>query len=171
MGSGEWTAKQPRSDRARAIHSGHSSFPTSHSPLPTRHPPLPAPPCRHGHRPVRRAHVPRCCNHPIPFWGSSLVPNGRYCAEPPVNPMRVVAEEAGLDVFAPESINSPEAHAWLRDKSADLLFATTGKSCRGKLLALLRLGGINLARLAVAKNIAGPRRSTGPFTTAKRKPA
>src|SRR5690349_9381911 len=38
----------------------------------------------------------------------------------PLNPMRAVAEEAGLEVFAPESINSPEAHAWLREKSADL---------------------------------------------------
>ena len=63
----------------------------------------------------------------------------------PVNPMRAVAEEAGLDVFAPESINSPEAHAWLREKSADLFVVCDyGQILSRETLALSRLGGINL---------------------------
>jgi methionyl-tRNA formyltransferase len=57
----------------------------------------------------------------------------------------VVAEEAGLDVFAPESINSPEAHAWLREKSADLFVVCDyGQILSRETLALSRLGGINL---------------------------
>src|SRR5262245_21892460 len=34
----------------------------------------------------------------------------------PVNPMRDAARENDLEVFEPESINSPEAGAWLREK-------------------------------------------------------
>jgi methionyl-tRNA formyltransferase len=63
----------------------------------------------------------------------------------PVNPMRTVAEESGLDVFAPESINSPEAHAWLGEKSADLFVVCDyGQILSRETLALSRLGGINL---------------------------
>ena len=59
--------------------------------------------------------------------------------------MRVVAEEAGLDVFVPESINSPEAHAWLRERSADLFVVCDyGQILSRETLALSRLGGINL---------------------------
>src|SRR3954465_3684259 len=38
----------------------------------------------------------------------------------PINPMREVAIERSLDVFEPESINSAEANAWLKDRNADL---------------------------------------------------
>ena len=61
------------------------------------------------------------------------------------NPMRAVAEEAQLEVFAPESINSAEAHAWLRDQAADLFVVCDyGQILSRETLALSRLGGINL---------------------------
>jgi methionyl-tRNA formyltransferase len=61
------------------------------------------------------------------------------------NSMRAVAEEARLEVFAPESINSPEAHAWLRDRAADLFVVCDyGQILSRETLALSRLGGINL---------------------------
>jgi methionyl-tRNA formyltransferase len=63
----------------------------------------------------------------------------------PVNPMREVAGENELEVFEPESINSPEASGWLRQKAADLFVVCDyGQILSRETLALARLGGINL---------------------------
>jgi len=63
----------------------------------------------------------------------------------PLNPMRDVARENGLEVFEPESINSAEAQAWLREKPADLFVVCDyGQILSCEALALARLGGINL---------------------------
>jgi methionyl-tRNA formyltransferase len=63
----------------------------------------------------------------------------------PVNPMRDAARENDLEVFEPESINSPEAGAWLREKSAHLFVVCDyGQILSRQTLALVRLGGINL---------------------------
>jgi methionyl-tRNA formyltransferase len=63
----------------------------------------------------------------------------------PVNPMRDAARENGVEVFEPESINSPEAGAWLREKSADLFVVCDyGQILSRETLALAKLGGINL---------------------------
>jgi len=63
----------------------------------------------------------------------------------PVNPMRDVARENGLEVFEPESINSPEAQAWLRDRAPELFVVCDyGQILSRETLALTRLGGINL---------------------------
>jgi len=63
----------------------------------------------------------------------------------PVNPMRDVARENGLEVFEPESINSPQAQAWLREKLADLFVVCDyGQILSRETLALASVGGINL---------------------------
>lgn len=63
----------------------------------------------------------------------------------PVQPMRAVAEERGLPVFAPESINSPEGQEILRSLAGDLLVVCDyGQILSSATLALARLGGINL---------------------------
>lgn len=63
----------------------------------------------------------------------------------PVNPMRDVARERGMEVFEPDSINAPEAQAWLREKAADLFVVCDfGQILSRETLALARLGGINL---------------------------
>ena len=65
--------------------------------------------------------------------------------KPLANPMRAVAQGAGLEVFEPESINSPEAHAWLKAKSTDLFVVCDyGQILSRETLGLSRLGGINL---------------------------
>ena len=65
--------------------------------------------------------------------------------KPPANPMRELAQHSGIDVFEPESINSPEAHAWLRERMADLFVVCDyGQILSREALALARLGGINL---------------------------
>ena len=58
----------------------------------------------------------RCCNSPNSILALVTRPERPVHSREklPVNPMRAVAEEAGLEVFEPESINSPEAQAWLR---------------------------------------------------------
>jgi methionyl-tRNA formyltransferase len=61
------------------------------------------------------------------------------------NPTRAVAQGAGLEVFEPASINSPEAHAWLTANSADLFVVCDyGQILSRETLSLSRLGGINL---------------------------
>jgi len=65
--------------------------------------------------------------------------------EKPFNPMRDVARERNLEVFEPDSINSPEAQAWLNGKSVDLFVVCDyGQILARETLALARLGGINL---------------------------
>jgi methionyl-tRNA formyltransferase len=63
----------------------------------------------------------------------------------PHNPMRAVAEQRSLEVFAPESINGPESQERLRGWSADLLVVCDyGQILALESLVLARLGGINL---------------------------
>lgn len=70
---------------------------------------------------------------------------GKGRSNPPVNPMRAVAEQHGLPVFAPESINSPEAQAQLAAWGADIFVVCDyGQILSRDTLGLARLGGINL---------------------------
>src|SRR5690606_4967032 len=63
----------------------------------------------------------------------------------PLNPMREMAQHHGLEVFEPESVNSPEATAWLAAKSADLFVVCDyGQILSQATLGLARFGGINL---------------------------
>jgi methionyl-tRNA formyltransferase len=63
----------------------------------------------------------------------------------PVNPMREVAQRRGLEVFEPESINSPESHARLAAWAADLFVVCDyGQILSRETLALAKHGGINL---------------------------
>jgi methionyl-tRNA formyltransferase len=59
--------------------------------------------------------------------------------------MKAMAEAAGVAVFQPESINTPEGVARLRDWSADLLVtAAYGQILSAEVLTSTRLGGINV---------------------------
>ena len=63
----------------------------------------------------------------------------------PANPMREVPRQNGLAVFEPQSINSPEAQAQLRQWAADLFVVCDyGQILSRETLSLARLGGINL---------------------------
>ena len=63
----------------------------------------------------------------------------------PANPMRDVAEAAGMPVLAPESINTSEAIAEVRALSPDLLVVCDyGQILSPEALAIAPLGGINL---------------------------
>lgn len=63
----------------------------------------------------------------------------------PENPMRETAIAAGLEVFEPESINSPESIEWLRGQAADLFVVCDyGQILSRETLRLARHGGINL---------------------------
>lgn len=63
----------------------------------------------------------------------------------PASPMREVALQHRLKVFEPESINSPEAQAWLSELTADLFIVCDyGQILSREVLSLARLGGINL---------------------------
>ena len=69
---------------------------------------------------------------------------GRRATAPP-NPMREVAEAAGLTVVAPASINTPEALEQLRAWNADLFMVCDyGQILSAAALDCSRLGGINL---------------------------
>ena len=68
---------------------------------------------------------------------------GRH--QPPPNPMRSVAEEQGLEVVDPESINAPESLELLREFDADLFVVCDyGQILSREALSLAKLGGINL---------------------------
>ncbi len=62
-----------------------------------------------------------------------------------LNPMRDLAEERGLTVYAPDSINTEEAAAKLREWNADLFVVCDyGQILSKTALGLAPLGGINL---------------------------
>jgi methionyl-tRNA formyltransferase len=62
-----------------------------------------------------------------------------------VNPMRELAQERGLPVFEPESINTDEARAELARHQAELFVVCDyGQILKPETLAIARLGGINL---------------------------
>lgn len=61
------------------------------------------------------------------------------------NPMRDEAERRGVPTFAPESVNSPEAQAILRELAADLFVVCDyGQILSNETLSLATKGGINL---------------------------
>ena len=61
------------------------------------------------------------------------------------DPMREVAEEAGLPILDPPSINSPEAIQAVRELQPDLLIVCDyGQILSKEALSVARLGGINL---------------------------
>ena len=63
----------------------------------------------------------------------------------PANPMQEVGEAAGLPVFAPDSINTPEAIATVGAYRADLLVVCDyGQILSPEALSVTPLGGINL---------------------------
>jgi len=63
----------------------------------------------------------------------------------PENPMRAVADSAGVPVLAPERVNAPEAVAAIRALAPDLLVVCDyGQILSPELLAVAPLGGINL---------------------------
>ncbi len=71
--------------------------------------------------------------------------HGKHRHQPPPNPMRQAAEERGVAVFAPESVNSPESLTQLREWQADLFVVCDyGQILSREALSLARLGGINL---------------------------
>lgn len=62
-----------------------------------------------------------------------------------LNPMRDLAEERGLTVYSPESINTDEAEVKLREWNADLFVVCDyGQILSKPALSLAPLGGINL---------------------------
>ncbi len=65
--------------------------------------------------------------------------------QPPPNPMRDAAEFAGVEVWAPESINAPESVERLQALEADLMVVCDyGQILSREALATAPLGGINL---------------------------
>lgn len=70
-------------------------------------------------------------------------PKGRE--KEPVNPMRDLAARRGLPVHAPASINSDEGRQLIADLAPELLVVCDyGQILAGEVLALARLGGVNL---------------------------
>lgn len=64
---------------------------------------------------------------------------------PPPSPMRAVAEERGLPILDPESVNTDAARAALAELRPDLfVVADYGQILAPETLAVARLGGINL---------------------------
>ena len=69
----------------------------------------------------------------------------RTRGKPLVNPMQEVAERRGLEVLAPEDINSPGAATQLASLRPDLLVVCDyGQILSSEILAIAPLGGINL---------------------------
>ena len=65
--------------------------------------------------------------------------------QPAANLMQAMATDLGLSIFAPEDINSPEAHAQLKPLDPDLFIVCDyGQILSRDTLAVARLGGINL---------------------------
>src|SRR3990172_7246622 len=70
-------------------------------------------------------------------------PRGRHADAK--SPIQSVAEELKVPVWTPESVNSPEAQARLRELNADLLVVCDyGEILKPATLATTRLGGVNL---------------------------
>ncbi len=70
---------------------------------------------------------------------------GRGKKTPPPNPMQMVAQELGIPVEMPDSINTPEASEMLQRLAADLFVVCDyGQILSSASLGIARLGGINL---------------------------
>jgi methionyl-tRNA formyltransferase len=71
-------------------------------------------------------------------------PRGRR-SEPAEPALKSAARAAGVQVFQPEKIRSPEAQAWLEEKAPDIaVLIAYGQILPARLLAIPRLGWINL---------------------------
>ena len=80
---------------------------------------------------------------PIVVTRPSRPARGRKQAPP--NPMLEAGQAAGIEVWAPESINTPEAIEQLRSYDADLMLVCDyGQILSRDALGSVRLGGINL---------------------------
>jgi methionyl-tRNA formyltransferase len=83
--------------------------------------------------------------HEVPALVTRPPRAGRGGKVEPAGPMQQVAAERGLPVLAPESINSPQAHAALRELRPELLVVCDyGQILSSETLSLAPLGGINL---------------------------
>ena len=83
--------------------------------------------------------------HEVPALFTRPDRNVHRRRKPPPNPMREVADEHGLPVFMPQSINSPEAQDELRKLAADLFVVCDyGQILSRETLSLAPRGGINL---------------------------
>jgi methionyl-tRNA formyltransferase len=83
--------------------------------------------------------------HEVPLLVTRPAPVVRTRGEAPRNPMRDVAEARGVDVFAPEDVNSADARKTLAAHGADLLVVCDyGQILSADALGVTPLGGINL---------------------------
>ena len=83
--------------------------------------------------------------HDVPIVVTRPARPVRGRKQPPSNPMREVAESVGIEVWAPESINTPDAIAQLQSYAADLMVVCDyGQILNREALATTRFGGINL---------------------------
>lgn len=83
--------------------------------------------------------------HEVPIVVTRPTRPARGRKQPPSNPMREAAESVGIEVWAPESINTPEARVQLESYTADLMVVCDyGQILNSEALATTRLGGINL---------------------------
>jgi methionyl-tRNA formyltransferase len=61
------------------------------------------------------------------------------------SPVKIAARDAGLEIFQPEKIRSPEAQAWLEARAPDVaLLIAYGQILPARLLSIPRFGWINL---------------------------
>jgi len=83
--------------------------------------------------------------HEVPALIARPLRPGKGRNAPPPHPTTLVAEEFGLPVFAPESINSEEGKELIARFAPELLMVCDyGQILSRDLLAIPRLGGINL---------------------------
>lgn len=83
--------------------------------------------------------------HQVPIVVTRPTRPVRGRKQPPSNPMRMAAEAAGIQVWDPSSINTPEAIKQLQSYMADLMVVCDyGQILSPEALAATRLGGINL---------------------------
>ncbi len=83
--------------------------------------------------------------HDVPVVVTRPTRPARGRKQPPPNPMREAAENLGLDVWAPDSINDSEVVQQLGEVGADLMVVCDyGQILSRDALATTRLGGINL---------------------------
>ena len=85
--------------------------------------------------------------------------------------MKTIAQEKGIPVYQPESINTPEGVAQLKELRPDLLVvAAYGQILSKDVLEAAPQGGINVHASLLPK-YRGAARSPGRSTTARREPA
>jgi methionyl-tRNA formyltransferase len=83
--------------------------------------------------------------HQVPLLVTRPAPTIHTRGVVPRNWMRECAEQAGIPIFEPEDINTPESQVRLRAESADLFVVCDyGQILSGETLSIPPLGGINL---------------------------